>query len=137
MFHQLGTDYADTLIAAKRFADAHAELDAIFALEQANQSSTLPATQTTRAELALAETAWAEAAHFAELAIAAYEAAGGKDNPQLWRPLTALARAQLGAGKRAAAKPFIDRAVAIGKAAQVSDEDLATTQAVAAQLATP
>jgi len=32
----------------------------------------------------------------AGLAISGYETAGGVDNPTLWRPLTALARAKIG-----------------------------------------
>ena len=136
-YHQLVTDYADTLIAAKRFADAHARLDEVFALEQANNSPTLPASQTTRAELALAEQQWTDAEHYAALAIAGYETAGGKDNPTLWRPLTALARARVGQGKPGEAKPLLDRALAIGKQAQVSDDDLAPTRALAASLSAP
>jgi tetratricopeptide (TPR) repeat protein len=134
-YHQLVTDYADTLIAAKRFADAHARLDELFVLEQANQSPTLPASQTTRAELALAEGKWSDAETYAALAIAGYEAAGGKDNPTLWRPLTALARAKIGEGKPGDAKPLVARALAIGTQAQISDDDLAPTKALVAQLA--
>ncbi|HET9991319.1 MAG TPA: tetratricopeptide repeat protein, partial [Kofleriaceae bacterium] len=133
-YHQLVTDYADTLIAAKRFADAHARLDELFVLEQANQSPTLPASQTTRAELALAEGKWSDAETYAALAIAGYETAGGKDNPTLWRPLTALARAKVGEGKAADAKSLVTRALAIGKQAQISDDDLAPTKALVAQL---
>jgi tetratricopeptide (TPR) repeat protein len=134
-YHQLVTDYADTLIAAKRYADAHARLDELFVLEQANQSPTLPASQTTRAELALAEGKWVDAETYAALAIAGYETAGGKDNPTLWRPLTALARAKVGEGRPADAKPLVTRALAIAKQAQISDDDLASTKALVAQLA--
>ncbi len=134
MFHQLGTDYADTLIVAKRFADARNELDQIFALELANGSPTLPASQTTRAELALAEGSNSEAQHYAELAIAGYEAAGGATNSVLWRPLTALAHVKLAAGDHDAAKALVDRALAIAKQAQISDDDLGPTRALLGQL---
>src|SRR5207302_865902 len=93
MFHQLATDYTDTLVAAGKLADAHAMFDEVLALEEHNHSSVLPATQAARAELALAEKAWPEATRWAELSIAGYETVGGKDNAGLWRPLTALGRA--------------------------------------------
>ena len=38
MYHQLATDYGDTLIAAKRFADARAQFETVFALEEAASS---------------------------------------------------------------------------------------------------
>ncbi len=136
MFHQLGTDYADTLIAAKKFVQARSELEQLFALEQANKSPTLPASQTTRAELALAENATPDAEHYAELAIAGYEAAGGVTNAALWRPLTALARAKLAIGKHGEAKALVDRALAIAAQAQISDEDLAPTKQLLAELVT-
>ena len=63
-----------------------------------------------------------------------YETAGGKDNPALWRPLTALARARVGQGKPGEAEPLLDRALAIGKQAQVSDDALAPPRALAASL---
>ncbi|MEO8841382.1 MAG: serine/threonine-protein kinase [Kofleriaceae bacterium] len=134
MYHQLVTDYVDTLIAAKRFADAHVQLEAVFALEQANQSPTLPASQTARAELALAEAKPADADKYATLAIANYETTGGDKNPLLWRPLTALARARIAIGKLADAKPLLERALAIGKLAQISESDLAPTVALVANL---
>ena len=137
MYHQLVTDYVETLIAAKRYADAHAQLDAVTALEQANQSPTLPATLTTRAELALAETKWTDAEAIARQAITAYEAASGVDNPALWRPLTALGRALLREGKPAEAMPVVERALAIAKAAAISEEDLAPTRALVADLKSP
>jgi len=136
-YHQLVTDYADTLIAAKRFADAHKWLDEVFVLEDQNHSSTLPASQTTRAELALAEQQWADAESYAALAIAGYETAGGTDNPTLWRPLTALARAKVGQGKPGEAKALLARALAIGAKAQVSADDLAPTKALVASLPAP
>jgi eukaryotic-like serine/threonine-protein kinase len=134
MYHQLVTDYVETLIAAKRFVDARAQLEAIFTLEQANQSPTLPASQTVRAELALTEAKPADADKFAALAIANYEKAGGDKNPQLWRPLTALARARIALGKTGDAKPLLDRALEIGKLAQISESDLAPTKALVANL---
>ena len=42
-----------------------------------------------------------------------------------------------GQGKPGEAKPLLDRALAIGKQAQVSDDDLAPTRALAASLSAP
>jgi hypothetical protein len=128
MFHQLATDYADTLVAAGKLDDAHKVFDEALALEEANHSSVLPATQAARAELALAEKAWPEATKLAEQSIAGYETVGGKDNAALWRPLTALGRARLGSGQAASAKEALDRALAIGEKAQISAADLAPTR---------
>ena len=58
-------------------------------------------------------------------AAAAFEASGGVDNPALWRPLTALAKAKIGLGKPAEARPLLQRAIAIGEKAQVDASDLA------------
>ena len=129
MYHQLVTDYVDTLIAAKRFADAHAQLDEVFVLEQANQSPTLPASQTARAELALAEGKWADADEFAALAIASYETAGGKNNPTLWRPLTALARAA-SRSARPATRSRSSIARSRSASSRRSPSDLAPTKAL-------
>ena len=134
MYHQLSTDYAESLIAANRFADAHALFDATFALELATKSPTLAVTQAVRAELALAEKAWADATTFAQQSIAANEAAGGKDSPVLWRPLTALAKAKLGEGNAAEARPLLERALAVATKGQVDELDLAPTRDALAHL---
>jgi tetratricopeptide (TPR) repeat protein len=134
MYHQLATDYGDSLVAAKRFADAHVLYDTVFALEDAAKSPIVPATQTGRAELAIAERDWAAATTFAQKAIAGYEAAGGNDNPLLWRPLTALARVKLATNKPAEAKPLLERAVAIAKQNQTPDDDIAPARELLAQL---
>jgi tetratricopeptide (TPR) repeat protein len=128
MFHQLATDYTDTLVPAGRLADAHKVFDEVLPLEEQNHSSVLPATQAGRAELALAEKAWQEAIRFADLSIAGYEAVGGKDNAALWRPLTALGRARLGTGQIPLARELLTRALAIGEKAQISAADLAPTR---------
>ena len=128
MYHQLATDYGDTLVPAGRYADAHKLFDEVIALEEHNHSSILPATQAARADLALAEKAWPEAMKFAEASVTAYETVGGKDNPALWRPLTALGRAELGSGHAAEAKDVLARALAIGEKAQISSADLAPTR---------
>ena len=133
-YHTIATDRADALVAAGRLADAHAAFDAVLALEDKHHSTTLPATLASRARLALVEHAWADAASFAERSIAGFEAAGTKDNPELWRPLTALAEARLGAGDARAARPLVERALAIGQKSNIPDDDLAPTRALAARL---
>jgi hypothetical protein len=129
VFHQLATDTCDTLIAAGKLAEAHALFDEVLALEKKTTSTVLPATLASRAELALADKAWRDAQAFAEQSIAGYEAVGGKDNPALWRPLTALGRAQLALDHADAARAALERALAIGDKAQIPAADLAPTHA--------
>ena len=80
------------------------------------------------------EHAWADAAAFSERAIAGFEAAGGKDNPELWQPLTWLARAKIGLAQGAAARPLLERAIAIGEHAQLAAADLAPAREILAGL---
>jgi tetratricopeptide (TPR) repeat protein len=128
MYHQLVTDYTDTLVAASKLAKAHEVFDEVLALEVQNHSAVLPATQAARAELAVIEKQWPDAIRFGEQSVAGYELVGGKDNTSLWRPLTALGRARLGAGQTAAAKELLERALALGEKAAVSAADLAPTR---------
>jgi tetratricopeptide (TPR) repeat protein len=124
-YHQLLTDYAETYVAAGKLADAHKMFDDALALEDKHKSPILPITQTSRAELALVEHAWGDAAAYAQKAVAGFEATGGVENPTLWRPLTALAKAKIGLGKPAEARPLLQRAITIGENAQVDASDLA------------
>ena len=133
-YHQLLTDYADTYVAAGKLAEAKHMFDDAFALELAAKSTILPISQTSRAELALVEHAWVEAASFADKAIAGFEATGGKDNPALWRPLAALANARIGQGKPAEAKPLLERAIAIGEKSQIDAGDLVPARTALASL---
>jgi serine/threonine protein kinase/Tfp pilus assembly protein PilF len=133
-YHQLLTDYADTLIAAKRYADAHKVIDEALALEDKSHSSILPATLATRSELALAEHAWSDAAGFAERAVTLYEQAGGSENPDLWKPLAKLALAKIELGHAAEARPLLERALAIGVKANVTADELAPTRVVLDEL---
>jgi hypothetical protein len=122
VWHQVATDHAEVLALSGRAKEAHALYDEVLASELATRSTALPNTQRSRAELALAEHAWADAATFAEHSVAGFEAAGGKDNPELWRPLAALARAQIGLGKLDVA--VVDRAIAIGEHVALPAQDL-------------
>ncbi|MFT3697226.1 MAG: tetratricopeptide repeat protein [Kofleriaceae bacterium] len=89
----VATDRADAVVAQGKLAEAHALFDALLESETTRKSSTLPATQTSRALLALAEKDVVAAERYARLAIAGFEAVGGKDNPELWKPAAALGRA--------------------------------------------
>ncbi|MGE5180749.1 MAG: tetratricopeptide repeat protein, partial [Acidobacteriota bacterium] len=134
MYQQIATDYADTLVAANRLADARALLIEVQAIEEKQQSAMLPTTLTSRAEVALADHAWADAQTFADRAIAGFEAAGGKDNPVLWRPLVARARVELAQNHPQAARPLLERALAIGEKGAVTEQDLAPARELLAQL---
>jgi tetratricopeptide (TPR) repeat protein len=134
MFHQLATDYGDTLVAAQRYVDARKHFDAVFAMEAAVKSPIVPATQTSRAQLALAERDWKGSVAWAAKAVAGYESAGGANNPMLWKPLTALARGKLGLARPAEARPYLQRALDIAKQAQTPDDDIAPTKDLLAQL---
>ena len=136
MYHGIMTDRAEVLIGIKRYADARASLDELLAIEIRVHSPTLPQSQAVRAALALAEHKWADAARFAQQSIDGYETLGGKDNPALWRPLTWLAEARLGLAPKstAEARALLERAVAIGKKAQIDEADLAPTRDVLARL---
>jgi tetratricopeptide (TPR) repeat protein len=133
-YHQLLTDYADALVAAGRTGDARAMFDEAFALERQNDSNVLPKTETSRANLAIALGDWPEAQTQALAAIGAFEFAGGKDNPELWRPLAALASAKTALGDTAAARALLVRALAIADKAHVPDFDLAATKDQLARL---
>ena len=124
MYHQAATERAELLIKARRFADARAVFDEVLSLEEANHSPALALTQSDRAELALAEHAWTDAEAWASRAIADFEAKGGAENPLLWLPLTRLAEAKLGQGKPAAARPLLERAIAIAERVDVTPADL-------------
>jgi len=138
-YHNVATDRAQALTASGRLAEARAVFDELLVLEDKAHSPILPQTQVARAELALAEHDWTVATSFAELSIAGYEAVGGKDNPSLWRPLTRLAEAKLGRAPADTAEPraLLERALAIGRKAQMVADDLAPVRAALARLSPP
>src|SRR5439155_11631590 len=106
-------------------------------IEKKNASNVLPATQASRASLGLAEHNWADAESFALQSIAGYEAQGGKEQPNLWRPLTFQAQARLAQGDAKTARELLERAVAIGDKAQAADDDLKPTRDALAALPKP
>ncbi|HEY5924409.1 MAG TPA: serine/threonine-protein kinase [Kofleriaceae bacterium] len=123
-YHEGATTYIDVLWRAGRAAEGRKVSEDTFAIERRVKSVTLPGTLTVRAELELAQRAWADAARFAEEAIKIFEEHSG-ENPELWRPLFALAAAKLGLGDRAAAKVVVERALAIAENAGIGDYHLA------------
>jgi tetratricopeptide (TPR) repeat protein len=131
-YHQLSTDEAELMVTSNRLADAHQLFDDTFALERASGSPILPKTLTARAELALAEHKWPEADTFATDAVADFEAQGGAEQPELWKPLLSLAKARLGRGDAAGARPLLARALAVAVKAQVPEHDLAPLRAALA-----
>ena len=133
-YHVVATDRADAVVAEGKLAEAHALFDDLLAQENALHSTTLPMTQTSRAQLALAEGKPADAQAYAELAITGFETAGGKDNPELWRPLAVLGRALALLGKPADARPVLERAIAIGTAVQLAPAQLQPARAALAKL---
>jgi non-specific serine/threonine protein kinase/serine/threonine-protein kinase len=119
-YHVIQTDLADAIVAQGKLAEAHALFDELLAAETALHSTTLPVTQTSRAQLALAEKQFADAERFATQAIAGFEAAGGKENPELWRPLAALGRALSAENKPAEARKALEGSLAIGTRVQLA-----------------
>ena len=130
LYHTVATTRGEILLAAGKIAEARAALDEVLALE-GDSSPMLATTLTSRGEVSLATKAWAEAASFDERAITLLEKSGGKDAPDLWRPLAGLAQAKVGLGDAAAAKSLAQRAVAIAHAAQITDEELGPAVALA------
>src|SRR5262249_47580408 len=122
---QVATERAETLVKMGRLAEARAAFTDILAAEEATHSAFLPTTQSSRAELALAEKAWADAQTWAQRSIADFESKGGPENPALWLPLTRLAESKIGRGDVAGARPLLERALSIGARVEVSPEDLA------------
>jgi tetratricopeptide (TPR) repeat protein len=128
-YHQVATDYAETLTAARRFGEARAIYDQTLESEARTSSTVVSHTLMSRAELALAERAWKDAETYAQRAVASFEAAGGKENPELWRPLTDLARAGIELHRPdAEMRPLLERALAIGEHVKLAAFELAATR---------
>ena len=133
-YHETATTYAQVLGLAGRVAEARKLSDEVMAIETRVKSITLPTTQSARAELEADEQQWAEAVKFAEAAIAGFEQAGGVENSELPRPLTALARAKIGLKDPPAAKAALERAIAIGTKANMGEYLLADARRLLAEL---
>jgi tetratricopeptide (TPR) repeat protein len=130
LYHAVVTTRAETLAATGRTDEARREYDYVLGLEAKQQSPYLGPTLNSRAKLAIDTRRWAEAASFAQRAITAMETAGGNDAAELWQPLANLGRAYVGLGRSAEARPVLERALAIGEKAHLSDTDLAPLRAL-------
>jgi len=133
--HAVLTTRAEALAAAGRRPDARVQYDQAIALETKYSSPFLAATLASRGALELADKKWRDAAAFEERAVAVAETTGGKESPDLWEPLAGLARADFELGKRADARPLLERALAIGARAQIPAQDLAPAKDLLAKLA--
>jgi len=133
-YHTVATTHAEILFAAGKRAQARALLDDLLKMEERTGSPSLQTTLAARADVALADRAWRDAAAFADKAVAKYEADGGAQNPDLWRPLTALGRARLELGEREQARAALERALAIGKMTELPASTFAETRAALAKL---
>jgi tetratricopeptide (TPR) repeat protein len=133
-YHVIETDRADAVVAQGKLPEAHALFDELLVNEQTLHSTTLPVTQTSRAQLALVEKQYGDAERFASLAVTGFETAGGKDNPQLWRPLAALGRALAGEGKAAQAREALEASLAIGTRVQLASALLQPARDAVAKL---
>jgi len=131
----VATTRAEILAAAGRAADARALYDTLLAGEDRVHSPVLPTTQSSFARFAADQRDLALATTFAERAIAGFEASGGKDAGDLWQPLAILGIAKLGLGQPAAARPLLERAIAIGEKQQLAPSDLAAARAALATIA--
>jgi len=134
LYHTVVTTLGEIQLAAGKRAEAKRTLDDLIVLEAANQSPVLPTTLTTRAELALGESKWADALGFADRAIASLEASGGRDSADLWRPCAARGRALVALNQPKEAKVALTRAVEIGTKAKVKPEDLGPARAALSAL---
>ena len=123
LYHTVLTTMGEVQQTFGDLAAARTSIDRALELGTVIRSPMLPTSLTARADLALAEKKWAEAASYAERAIAGLELAGGAQNPELWRPLAKLARAQRALNQSALAKKSVERALAIIDAAKIDEPE--------------
>jgi ATP/maltotriose-dependent transcriptional regulator MalT len=111
-----------------RLDEARKVLDEVLAVGTKLKSPYLAEAQVVRARLAVVEKQWDLAAKLAETAIAGLEEKAGKDAGDLWKPLTSLAQAKIALGKRAEAKPLLERALAIADKTKLPAKYIAPTR---------
>jgi tetratricopeptide (TPR) repeat protein len=134
LYHVIQTTYAETLTSLGKTADARAAFDELLALEDKTSSETRPTTLTSSAQLAIKVKDYKLAHDHASKAIALFEAAGGKDHAELWRPLTALGQAHYALGDTEAARAAFERAIAIGEKARIRAADLVPAREALAKI---
>jgi len=130
MYHAISTTYAEALHAAGREVEARKTYDEIIALEEQYKSPFLAATLASRATVAIDGKRWAEAVDLEARSIAVFEAASGKETPDLFKPLFGMGQAKLAQGKPAEARTFLERALAIGTKSQLGPHDLGPLRAL-------
>ena len=134
MYHAIETTHAEALVAAKRLDEARALFDEVIALETKTSSLFLAGTLNARARAEVGAKRWADAASFAQRAIAAQEASNGKDSPELWEPLYTLAHAYVELGRKSEARPLLERSIAIADKAQIDAKSIEPVRVLLGQL---
>jgi eukaryotic-like serine/threonine-protein kinase len=130
----INATHGELLLAAGKIAEAKAAYGESLVAAEAQKSTYVAAVLAGRAEVARAETKWAEAATYDERSIAAFEKLAGTDAIDLYKPLTGLAIDNIELGKLREAKPLLDRARAIAEKNHVPELLLATLRATIKRL---
>jgi tetratricopeptide (TPR) repeat protein len=124
VYHTVATTHAQILAAMHRVVEARAAYDAVLELEVQAHSPELAETLAARGALELGDKKWADAVTFLDRSIAGYEAIGGKDHLDLWRPLADLAAAKRALDPKSDVRPLLERALALGVKARLPDGKL-------------
>jgi tetratricopeptide (TPR) repeat protein len=124
MYHAISTTHAEALHAVGRTKEALEVYKEVLALEEEHKSQFFAHTLASRAAIALEAKKWAEAIEYESRSIGVFEASSGKETPDLFKPLVGMAQAKLGQGKPAEARPFLERALAIGEKSQLGPTDM-------------
>jgi tetratricopeptide (TPR) repeat protein len=124
----------EMLLLANRIDEARAPLDESVKLAERTRSPYLAAALTARARLARIDKKWTESAAMDTRAIALLEKSAGKDAPEMWKPLTGLALAKIALKQPGAARPLLERALAIGEKVRLPANMLEPTRAALAGL---
>jgi len=124
MYHAIATTHAEALAAAGRTAEAVKAYDEVLVLEEQHRSPYLAHTLASRAVLSLDAKKWPEAVELENRSITTFEAASGKETPDLFKPLAGMGQAKLGQGKAAEARAYLERALAIAAKSQLGANDV-------------
>jgi tetratricopeptide (TPR) repeat protein len=133
MYHAIATTHAEALAAAGRTTEAVAAYDEVLGLEEQHRSPYLAHTLASRAVLALDAKQWPEAVALESRSIVTFEAASGKETPDLFKPLAGMGQAKLGQGKPTEARTYLERALAIAAKSQLGANDVDPVKKLLAQ----